>query len=67
MTAGFSWDEGLSTLKSPSAAQEAESSDTEDHDRSEKVKLENGRAVKFGELRLTLHGLCGADPEEVSP
>lgn len=50
MTAGFSWDEGLSALKPPSAAQEAESSDAEDHDRSEKVKLENGRAVKFGEL-----------------
>ncbi|KAF6716045.1 RRP5-like protein [Oryzias melastigma] len=38
VTAGFSWDEGLSALKPPSAAQEAESSDAEDHDRSEKTQ-----------------------------
>uniref|UniRef100_A0A3P9LQM6 Protein RRP5 homolog n=1 Tax=Oryzias latipes TaxID=8090 RepID=A0A3P9LQM6_ORYLA len=46
VTAAFSWDEGLSALKPPSAAQDAESSDAEDQDRSEKTQKKSRRELE---------------------
>lgn len=55
MTAGFSWDVGLSSLKPASAVQEEDSSDGEDQEGSTKVKKKRCTFVELVEKELSAH------------
>ncbi|RVE75742.1 hypothetical protein OJAV_G00001760 [Oryzias javanicus] len=66
VTAGFSWDEGLSSLKPPSAAQDAESSDAEDQDRSDKTQKKSRHELEQ-EKKVAEKALVQREAELMDP